>query len=302
MEDILLVHRKSNKNFPHSSSAGQDVALWKTCLRQILFCREEEFNSLSADLESDDNILRGEKALGLLLEILCGLHSPVLGETEVFGQFKNFVNSRKQANDPLFADNQKWLSFINSEVKKIRTEHIVGLGSQSYGSLLRRYTKDYESVTLCGSGQLALEILPWLAHKKTAQVFCRKPERLQTFAEKYNNLIVKTYDEKALASETLIIAAPLSDELILKIVQKHQQSLRAIFDLRGEENNLENLLKQNSSEISVTGLEKFFSAIEETKKETQVRLDALKNLIIQRAAAFTQRTEIRPLGWDDLCA
>lgn len=57
-----------------------------------------------------------------------------------------------------------------AEVKKVRTEHIVGLGSQSYGSLLRRNTKDLDSATICGSGQLALEILPWLAHKKSVQI------------------------------------------------------------------------------------------------------------------------------------
>ena len=140
MEDILLVHRKSNRNF---SPELQQAAIWKTCLRQILFITENEINAISDELTSEDQILRGEAGLSLLLEILCGLHSPIVGETEVFGQFKSFIDGRKALNDSLFADHQKWLSFVLTEVKRTRAEHLVGIGSQSYGSLLRRHTKNW---------------------------------------------------------------------------------------------------------------------------------------------------------------
>ncbi len=215
MEDILLVHRKSNRNFAESL---QEAAVWQTCLRKILFCTEAEITTYHDVLESDDQILRGESALSLLLEILCGLHSPIIGETEVFGQFKNFVESRKQLQDTLFSDQQKWLNFIIAEVKKTRAEHLVGLGSQSYGSLLRRYSKDLETVTICGSGQLAQEILPWMAHKRSVQVICREPEKLQNFAQKYNNLSVGTYSESYVHGEALVIAAPLSDVRVLELM------------------------------------------------------------------------------------
>ncbi|HEX7673425.1 MAG TPA: hypothetical protein VF412_04590 [Bdellovibrio sp.] len=299
MEDILLVHRKSNRNF---SESLQDAAIWTTCLRKIMFCREDELNNYLDCLESDDQILRGEKALSHLLEILCGLHSPIVGETEVFGQFRAFVDSRKQLNDTLFSDSQKWLNFITAEVKKTRSEHLVGIGSQSYGSLLRRHTKDLESVTICGSGQLAQEILPWLAHKKSVQIICREPAKMQAFAEKYDNLTISTYNEAYVHGEAMVIAAPVGDARILELMSKQDTRPLAIFDLRGEENQLPTLVEQQFPRVKVMALQQFFSEIEETKKDTQTKLQAIRAHLLEKALAFTQRTELRPLGWDDICA
>lgn len=299
LEDILLVHRKSNRNF---SGVLSQAAVWKTCLRQILFSSEEDFDFLKDHLDKEDHVLRGEKALSLLLEILCGLHSPIVGETEVFGQFKNFIQTQKNSHHPLFADHQKWLNFIMAEVKRTRAEHLVNIGSQSYGSLLRRYTKDLSSVTLSGSGQLAQEILPWLAHKQSVQIICRDPSRLQAFKEKYNNLTINTYSEAYIHGHALIIAAPVSDSKILELMSRQDTRPTAVFDLRGEENKLEELVQSYFPHVSLMSLQKFFAEIEETKKETQAKIQAIKQVLLEKAIAYTDRTELRPLGWDDLCA
>lgn len=299
LEDILLVHRKSNRNF---STVLSQVAVWKTCLRQILFSSETDFHSVQDHLEKGDQVLRGEMALSLLLEILCGLHSPIVGETEVFGQFKNFVQSQKTENNPLFADHQKWLNFIMAEVKRTRSEHLVNIGSQSYGSLLRRYTKDLNSITLCGSGQLAQEILPWLAHKQFTQIICRDPSKLQAFKEKYDNLTLNTYSEAYVHGHALIIAAPIPDSRVLELMSRQDTRPTAVFDLRGEENKLEDLLRVHFPHVSLMSLQKFFAEIEETKKETQTKIQAIKLALLEKAIAYTDRTELRPLGWDDLCA
>lgn len=300
MEDILLVHRKSNRNF--AEAMVENVAIWKTCLRKIAFCTEADLNTYSDYLEQDDQILRGEQALSLLLEILCGLHSPIVGETEVFGQFRNFVESRRQVDDILFGEHQKWLKFVMAEVKRTRAEHLVGIGSQSYGSLLRRYTKEMEHVSLCGSGHLAQEILPWLAHKKSLQVICRDPSKLQGFSDKYNNLTVATYNDSYVHGEAMVIAAPLTDARILELMHKQETRPGAIFDLRGEDNNLASLLTAQFPQVSLLGLHQFFAEIEETKKDTHSKLLTLKEHLLEKSLAFMQRTELRPLGWDDICA
>ncbi|MFM6929389.1 MAG: hypothetical protein ACKOX6_13055 [Bdellovibrio sp.] len=299
MEDILLVHRKSSKNFAESL---QDSAVWKTCLRQILFCREDEVNNFLEVLEPEDKILRGEEGLSLLLEILCGLHSPIVGETEVFGQFRQFVDSRKTLNDTLFADNQKWLNFIMAEVKRTRAEHLVGIGSQSYGSLLRRYSKDMDSVTICGSGQLAQEILPWVAHKRTVQVLCRECTKMRSFAEKFDNLSIVNYNEAYVHGEAMVIAAPLSDARILELIAKQDTRPVVIYDLRGEENNLPALIQEKFPRVTLMTLQQFFAEIEETKKDRQTKIQQIKEYLMEKALAFAQRTELRPLGWDDICA
>lgn len=299
MEDILLVHRKSNRNF---TGLPAQAAVWQTCLRSILFCNETDLVLFNDALESEDQILRGKEALTFLLEILCGLHSPILGETEVFGQFKNFMEKRREAEDLLFADSQKWLSFIISEVKRTRSEYLTGMGSQSYGSLLRKYCKDTQDIAILGSGQLAQEILPWLAHKKNLHVVCRSPEKIEKFAEKFNNLSLKTYTQAFATCDAMIVAAPLSDDLILNLLRSMHCPPSYIFDLRGEENQLALSAATYSPQTQVLGLHQFFSEIEETKKETSSKILALKMYLHEKAQAFMQRTELRPLGWDDLCA
>lgn len=322
MEDLLLVHRKTGnktgKLIARSQQQGpsdnnsdvsadfkselQSFPIWKTCLRKILFCREDEFHKVQPHIESNDEILKGEKALTLLLEVLCGLHSPIIGETEVFGQFKVFVESRKELNDSLFFENQKWLTFVNTEVKKVRSHHLVGIGSHSYGSLLRRHTKELDNVMICGSGQLALEILPWMAQKKSVQMVCRKPEKILDFKNKYQNLETLCYKTFTRKSEAMIIAAPLTDEDILEVIQNMPLPPSVIYDLRGEKNILTSLVQVNFPEVQVMCLQKFFSEIEETKKDTESKLQTLKKYMLEKALTFIYRTELRPLGWEDICA
>lgn len=302
-EELILIHRlaSSDPQGELSFSNVENFAVWKTCLRRILFCNESDFHLCSHLLQKQDQILKGEEALSFLLEVLCGLHSPVVGETEVFGQFKLFIEARKGLQEPLFADHQKWLQFILAEVKKVRSEHLVGIGSQSYGSLLRRHTKTVETVSICGSGHLAQEILPWLAHKRSLHLVCREPAKLQAWAEKYNNLQVSPYTAPQLFGEALIVAAPLSDSRIVDLLHQAPE-VRFVYDLRGEENSLPSLISTHFPKVQLMGLQKFFAEIEETKKDTHAKIQLVKNHLFEKALAFMQRTELRPLGWDDLCA
>lgn len=297
MEDILLVHRKSNPNSDRPLS-GQGV-VWKTCLRQILFIESASFDFTA---EAEDQILRGQEALNFLLEVLCGLHSPVLGETEVLGQFKNFIQSRRDAGDFLFSENQKWLQFLMAEVKRVRSDFVNGLGSNSYGSLIRRHTRDHNSITLLGAGQLVSEILPWVALKQNLQVVSRAPEKLQVFADKWPHLQLETYQQMRALNEVLVVAAPLEDLRLSQLLQQQGPQVRVIYDLRGEVNRLPELVAALNAEIQVISLADLFSALEESRKENQEKIKSIKKVISERVVQFMERSELRPMGWDDLCA
>ena len=291
MEDILLVHRKSNhKAFEHG-------AVWKTCLRQVLITNEQEYST--HEVLDDDLVLTGAEAFNYLIEVLCGLHSPIVGETEVLGQFRLFVESRKNLGDSAFFENQKWLQFVFSEVKRIRTEHLVGVGSHSYGSLLRRYCKENDDITVLGAGHLAGEILPWLAHKKNLQVITRSPDKALPFKNKIPQLEVNTFKNKSILGEVVIIAAPVSDEWIVEQVTSSENKVKTIYDLRGEENQLENLLKGHTD---VLPLYEFFKTLEHHKIELQQKIQQIQDIIRERSLAFVNRIELRPHGWDDICA
>lgn len=295
MEDILLVHRKASAK----SLVGEPGALWKTCLRQILFVEASNFSFTASE---DDQILRGSNALQFLLEVLCGLHSPVLGETEVLGQFKLFVQERRNLGDFHFSEAQKWLQFVLAEVKRIRADQLMSLGSNSYGSLLRKYTREFDGVSIFGSGHLAGEVLPWMALKKNLQVVSRQPEKLQVFAQKWTHLQLNTYSENPALNEVVVIAAPLEDARILQLLDRNGAAVRRIFDLRGEKNHLAPLLQERGDGIELTSLNQLFAEMEEARKENAEKISALKRIITEKVLQFQDRSEHRPLGWDDLCA
>ena len=291
MEDILLIHRKANSNLSFQGS------VWKTCLRQIYFCRPSELHLVQA-LPSD-SILQEESAISFLIEVLCGLHSPIVGETEVFGQFKQFTEARREAGDLLFHPQQRWLQFVMNEVKKVRAQHLIGIGSHSYGSLIRKLTKEFDQVTVLGGGQLTSEILPWLSAKKVISVVSRSPEKLTAFTSKLPQLILSNYFEAAPTNEVMIIAGAVPDEQIQQFLLNQTIQPKVIIDLRGELNSLKRFVPAGTRLVVLT---EFFKQLEDSKKELEEKITILQIFIRAQSLDFINRVELRPLGWDDLCA
>src|SRR5215471_12267924 len=172
---------------------------WQTCLRRILFLNARDNRDLIETVEAGDlipptvEIFRGQAAYAFLLEVICGLNSPIVGETAVMGQFKEFLLNAKFPNS-------SWGNFLRQlatnlmiDAKRVRTRHLQGLGSQSYGSLVRQYVKGMPTVAVLGSGKLAREILPWLIGKTTVRVFCRNVERAQHLREEFPEIELVAY-------------------------------------------------------------------------------------------------------------
>jgi hypothetical protein len=97
-------------------------------------------------MPSSATVLHGEAAYSHLLEVICGLDSPMVGETEVLHQFKVFAadlpgdhNGLREIGNHLLAD-----------ARAIRARHLIGLGSRSYGSAVRRYVADASCVAVGG--------------------------------------------------------------------------------------------------------------------------------------------------------
>src|SRR4051794_20418867 len=134
--------------------------IWRTCLREVAFADDaDDLPQGANEAESAGTHLLEGDAYRLLLEILCGLQSPMIGETQVMGQFKTFLSSLDR--------NQAWLNKLGqrllADARDVRTEFLQGLGSRSYGSAVRRYINDCCHTAVIGTGKLANEVLPFLA-------------------------------------------------------------------------------------------------------------------------------------------
>ena len=82
---MAILHREPGQDSPVGA-----LPTWRTCLREVVFLDDAPAPPTA---DTHDQLLTEGQAYRLLLEILCGLQSPMTGETQVLGQFKAFLAS-----------------------------------------------------------------------------------------------------------------------------------------------------------------------------------------------------------------
>lgn len=268
----------------------RDWCYWGTCLRQIAIGLSEQD---IPDVTDSEDVFVGLEAYRFLLEIICGLHSPILGETEVFGQFKAFVEELDDQceNAAMFLPTFRQLI---KDVKDVRHRFLTHLGSQSYGSLSRREIQDGQSVHILGAGQLAQEILPWV-QKKSQHVAFHVRSKSRTDIQNY---AVYELSEKNLSLEgVLIVAAPISARELEVWMDRHQCRFVKMIDLRGE-----GIFDPLNPRVPVVDLAQLMKKLQDRKNEKNEVVELAKEEILRYAQSYASAAKVRPQGWDDLCA
>ncbi len=272
---------------------GEVPSSWRvfvTCLRSLAISFEEtELPGVTAE----DQIFRGESAYRFLLEVACGLKSPIIGETEVFGQFRHFADAWKEK--AAFFQN------LYADVKSIRQVHLSHLGSQSYGSWVRKRLKSHETVHILGTGQLAQEILIWLKkqnakitlHSRTPQM---AKERLhKALGDAMDGVEVADFKNRTnLKKSVLIVASPLKAREIAFWLDGQKPSL--VIDLR-DDSSTDSLIVPKSVRLS-----DIFGEIESSRRQATDKVQKARAMVTDLAAKRFRSQTNRPFGWDDLCA
>lgn len=286
MSDFRIIHRPFSKEVE-----GESTLVWATCLRQIYFSDLQE--DLNFKPQAGDEIYMGLEAEAFLAEVLCGLKSPLIGETEVFGQFKIWWKSLPEGNK----FKQKFQSQIETLfalVKTVREKALCGHGSQSYGSLLRKNLVPGEAVDIIGAGHLAQEILPWLKNKSSHRIWCRNVEKVKN--ELSTDSVLSLSDEKSL-STVVVIAAPLSHEDLNKwLVARGLSAKHKIFDFRADSAEFIPAVKTKLH----LRLKDFSTKFDLHQFEIEKSAQEAKDLIIKWRHLQEAKTQVRPYGWDDL--
>ncbi len=270
--------------------------LFETCLRKIWIEPETE------NIDQDPCVLRGPEAYRFLLETICGLKSPLFGETEILGQFKQFLAT--MSLNPQFSFFKPWGQGLLEDTKKIRTDYLRGHTSQSYGSLLRKKIPQGQSVTILGAGLLAESLLPWLATNPT-DLWVRNPQKSKS---KFPGLPVKALSEKPEADSWVLVAAPLEETELSNLLENCENSWIDLRD-KGSQEDRARLVSPGSMETALSStlrpalfdLKDLFSEIQ----QNQERINALKHdihrVVVQLSALRYEKAWFRPLGWEDLC-
>src|SRR2546430_6285758 len=279
----------------------------QTFLRGILVLNQADNRDLIETVESQNlipptvEIFRGHQAYAFMLEVICGLNSPLVGETAVMGQFKDFLQNAKFANS-------SWGNFLRQlatnlmiDAKRVRHEHLQGLGSQSYGSLVRQHVKGLPAVAVLGSGKLAREILPWLIGKTKVRVFYRTLQHAKDLLQEYPEIELAQYsdgdDGWEQAEAGLVIAAPLKAEVVARWSQMQSASFTKCLDLRGEAATDPVTLQR-----PVIKLHELFEALRAERERLAEHVEAARAEIKQLVQRQLQQVQFRPFGWEDLCA
>lgn len=310
-QDLILLHHEGPERFDLSlmaPTAGLEVFSFMTCLRHIVIVDQSTAHAV-AQLAIDDSrqavMMRGEEAYRFLLEVICGLHSPLVGETEVYGQFKTAVAKYQTPLTPWGSFISKTFKSLFEDAKKIRDTHLKDLGSQSYGSVLRREVRGLKRLHILGAGQLVRELLPWvLKDSLRVTIHCRDVEKARRDlnskldANQMGRIeIADLYDRSGpLDADALVVAAPLAGTEIIEWLSS-RTSLQFIADLRAESS-----VDRIDIETRVLELGEFMSRVSFNQSKLLERKDLALQAIATAALERARHVENRPFGWEDVCA
>ncbi|HVW05403.1 MAG TPA: hypothetical protein VHB78_10380 [Vicinamibacterales bacterium] len=280
---LALVHRPRR-----AAAAPLPGTVWATCLREVQFLGETPH-------AAGDAVVADEDAYVLLLEIVCGLRSPLLGETEVQAQFKQFLSSLDPADGA-------WLRRLGQRVltdaKQIRSHHLQGFGAHSYGQLALRHTARAERLVVIGAGALARDVLAHARDAKTIDVWSRQPadEAIVSHVPAHARLIADARSHAgAFAGATaIIVAAPVSGPDLDAIVSCYRDIV-IVIDLRASDEVT--ALARPVRHLRLTDL-----MAQHAEADGLGAIQAAKTDIRRFAREYAADSQTRPFGWDDLCA
>ncbi|XDD52259.1 glutamyl-tRNA reductase [Leptospira sp. WS92.C1] len=261
---------------------------WMTCMRTIWIADtriHHEPSKHSIPLES----YSGYEGYRFLLEVISGLHSRLLGETEVLAQFREKFKNPVLPSSAFGEYLAKLRDSLIQDSRSIRSRYLQNIGEQSYGGLANKYLKDSTHITLLGTGQLAEKILPWLKNREVTLVG-RNETRLSKLADDFTVRIQLLSDWKP-DDSAIVIAAPME-------LSSHLQNFipkTIVVDFR--EIVLE---KKWPDEVSYISFAAMLDSLRETEeKAIQIRervQPALDELVEERELEAQQFI----FGWEDL--
>lgn len=322
MERFGIIHlNKSLLQEPNHESLIQQEALsqvldkvqfhekyflkFETCMRKIYFFDQSRLDDQTLEIyQSLEKLPRldlfeGEQAYVFILEVIAGLKSSIKGETEIFGQFKNFYDQIKIKEWMAMGNLLKTFEQLIQDCKFLREKHIKNWGSQSYGSVSRKLLDKQTPVFLLGSGHLAQEIAPWLEQIPTKILITRENSKTR-FQKEFANFKNLTYSElrselKSFAGPVnIILAAPIANSCIKTSLEGIP--VKTFIDWRGDHR------WDFTSNMDYFHLSDIKSQHVETEETLNQKIHLVQNEIKLLVDKFKKKVQLNPWGWDDICA
>ncbi|MFN0087197.1 MAG: hypothetical protein ACKVX9_17550 [Blastocatellia bacterium] len=266
----------------------------------MAFLHRMEHGRESVERAAGEEVYCGHEAYRFLLEVICGLHSPMVGETEVMGQFREFSRRAEFPNTAWGRFLRQFAADLLTDARRVRDRHMRSSGSQSYGSLARRYLRNLPGVVFLGAGQLAKEMLPWMTEEAEVTVVNRNPKSAGELSHAHPGIRLAGVEAMAPCVEGasgLIIAAPMRAAEIEEWVDRQRARFVRTLDLRGESGS-----DPAGLPGEVLDLAGFFRLLDEERRRAREAAIEAEREILRMAERHLRHVQCRPFGWEDLCA
>jgi len=319
IQPLVLIHRlkkNQNESLPHLMSGFY----LNTCQREFVLTHSDFISPLELAVLSSlphTTVYHAQEAYCFLLQIITGLESALIGETEIFGQFKSswkiFETKKNTIQAGLFQFLKNCSLKLLEDAKEIRTHYLQHLGSHSYGSLLRKILKDSspdETLLFIGAGKIAQTTLPYFKDRSLL-FWNRHPEKAKELL--YKNNIQENSHVQVLSENEEFLGWQKATHIILCIPEDRIEDAKRIAYWKKL-----NQIKNQSSKIIHLGIQKGDSLLWESLPELLTLTDLFEmeksqNEIRRYAAdkalsACKKRAQLRylgghttlPHGWEDL--
>jgi glutamyl-tRNA reductase len=171
----------NNQEFGAFASNNFAIFKLKTCQRLLLIsygAAPNKFMTFEVKPSRRHLVLKGSDAYQYILEVLCGLQSQLLGESEIVNQFKNSLN--EYALSPVKNRNLSIiLEKLLKDAKDIRTKYLSHIGQSTYASIAKKIIgKSVKDVLIIGTGHLALDLLQSLKKSYNVIMCARNQSKL----------------------------------------------------------------------------------------------------------------------------
>lgn len=229
LSSLRVIHQcHARSHLKEGFNPPADAFVLETCQRKVAVFSVDEFSF------RDEAAIKGTRAYAFLLRMVCGLESELQGETEILGQFKAAWNRFEKAGKGQAEILNPWIQRVLEDAKEIRSQELQNLGSQSYGSLVRKVLRESstkksgpQKILLIGAGQLAAEILPWLfstvsGEENEVLVWNRSSDRLFELKSSFNKIKVINQNDESQAwaqADHVVLCVPFSAERDAERVQ-----------------------------------------------------------------------------------
>ena len=302
LQDLVLLNLPPKENYQKSfkipESERGNIFLLETCQRTLLFSigqtplRIIQTNQITP---YRTQVYRNKQAYKYLLEVICGLKSKMLAENEVLGQFRTCykVFTKNTNSNPILL---KILEKLLQDSKYIRYHHLLGIGTPSYPSVVRKILIQRipkgQPIAITGSGHLAEGLIKIMFKQYPLTLFARNKEKAKRLSQKYPIQILLWGNRENLHPFSAIANTIGTNEILFdpNFFNHWQNKLTTksrLLICMGQPSPIHKAFQNHLNVINLQGIFQQKKNITQIKnKKIQMALDGIQTLTQNRYAQF----------------